>query len=181
MRDLDLSDVRRQGSPERRLSAWPLSWLLSFVALMAGLAVTWSVSPATMASTFSTNAPNAFMGRDVFFGFSAGLTVFMNAIYLPFGLAAFVRRFPKELWSLPNKDYWFQPANFESFVQRMVRTMAQLGAVTNVLIALVLATVIAYNLGLVGMSAINGVVVAVLVASFGSIIPLLRAFEPPRS
>jgi len=164
---------------DRTLSNWQMGWVLSFAALMGAFALAWQTSPEVLVSRFSTTAANAFMTRDAFFGFALGITILLNVTYLPFGTRRFVRAFLQHLWSGPDKEYWFRPENFDGFVERIARTIAQGGVFTNATIGLVYGVVLAFNHGLVGTSAVNVMVVFVVLASFMSMIPLLRAFQPP--
>ena len=154
-------------------------WLLTTALAIGGLIFGWVTSPEVLASRFSTTAPNAFMSSDAFFGFGVGLVLFMNGSYLTFAIPAVIRRIPESLWNVPDKAYWFRPGNYDAFVLMIARSMAQLGIFTNVLMGVVFAVVLAFNHGLVGMTAVNFVVFVVLLVSFGSIFPFMRSLRAP--
>lgn len=86
--------------------------LFAILAFVSQMAFIYPGLPATVASHFDAQGnPNGWMSKEVFLFFEIGLLVFVVGEFLL--VPRFIRRLPRSLINMPNKDHWLSDEHRE--------------------------------------------------------------------
>ncbi|MBI3737107.1 DUF1648 domain-containing protein [Candidatus Sumerlaeota bacterium] len=96
-------------------------WLISFVLVAAQMVWGYSELPEQFASHFDLQGrPNGWSGKVQFFALWA--IVMLIANLPPLVISPMLRKIPRRLINLPNKDYWFESPEREQYAISVMQT-----------------------------------------------------------
>jgi uncharacterized membrane protein len=165
-------------------ASWVLPVSLS-VAMVMALAVrvglVWARLPDTVASHFGSGGePDAFMNKVGFFVVMA--LVGGGSVALVFASPLLLRITPRELISLPNRDYWLSSSERRSeATDRLAGVMAWIGAATTGLLVVATELTVQANLEQTNLDEATFLVFLVVYFAFVTVavVRLFRMFRIP--
>jgi len=136
--------------------------------------------PVTVASHFNVvNKADSWMSRESFLIVQVIITAALSIMFLT--TAFLIRKLPKSMINLPNKDYWLADERKDETYSIILRFMYWFGSLTLMFVNAVLLEV--YNANIAGKSKINPLIwiylVVYLIATIFLLIKMVTYFMKP--
>ena len=151
--------------------------IVALVVFAGHMILIYPALPAIVASHFDAQGnPNGWMSKEMFLIIEAALLIFVIGEFLL--VPRFVRRMPRSLINMPNKDYWLSDAHREETFSIFRSYFEVFGAMIVVLFAVVNQFVYSANIARTNLSSSVWMVIAgFLVLTAVWVVKFIREFR----
>ena len=151
--------------------------IFAIVVLIGHMMLIYPSLPGIVASHFDAQGnPNGWMSKEMFLVFEAALLIFVIGEFLL--VPRFVRRLPRSLVNMPNKDYWLSDAHREETFSIFRSYFEVFGAVIVLLFVVVNQFVYSANVARTNLSgSLWMVIAAFLIFTAVWVVKFIREFR----